>query len=114
MPDSSGTGSLTRDLKRRAMRTIFITALVCSVASLVGVLGLSAITIVPSTGAESWRWTTMATAAAFLAGWLGVAIWARRRMRLVAGVPTPPSWLVPTVVAVGAVYVLAVLLFTVG
>jgi hypothetical protein len=96
------------------MRAIFTTALVCSVASLVGVLGLSAMTIVPSPGAETWRWRMVATAAAFLAGWLGLAIWARRRIRLFGGVPAPPSWLGPTVVAAGAIYVLAVLLFAVG
>ncbi len=53
-------------------------------------------------------------AAAFLVGWLGLAIWARRKMRLSAGAPTLPTWLGRTLVAAGVVYVLVVLLFAVG
>jgi hypothetical protein len=103
-----------RDVKRRAMKAIFITASVCSVASLVGVVGLSAMSIVPSAGAEAWRWRMMLAVAAFLIAWLGLAIWARRQMRPSAGAVALPSWLGRGVVIAGALYVLVVLLFTVG
>jgi hypothetical protein len=75
---------------------------------------LSAMSIVPAAGAEAWRWRMMLAAAAFLIGWLGLAIWARRQMRPSAGAVTLSSWLGRTVVVVGALYVLVVLLFTVG
>jgi hypothetical protein len=96
------------------MRAICITASVCSVASLVAAVGLSAMSIVPSPGAEAWRWRTILAAVTFLVGWLGLAIWARRKMRLSVGAATLPTWLGRTLVAVGVVYVLLVLLFTVG
>jgi hypothetical protein len=96
------------------MRAIFITASVCSVASLVAAMGLSAMSIVPSPGAEAWRWRMILAAAAFLVGWLGVAIWARRQMRLSVGASMLPTWFGRTLVAAGVAYVLLVLLFTVG
>jgi len=96
------------------MKAILITASACSVASVIGVVGLSAMSIVPSSGAESWQWRIMLAAAAFLAGWLGLAIWARRQMRLSIGAAALPSWLARTVVVAGAFYVLVVLLFTFG
>jgi hypothetical protein len=101
-------------VNRRTMKAIFVTASICSVASLVGVVGLSAMSIVPSPGAESWRWRMMLAAAAFLVGWLGLAIWARRLMRPSVGTAALPSWLARTIVVAGAFYVLVVLLFTVG
>ena len=56
----------------------------------------------------------MLAAAAFLVGWLGLAIWARHEMRRSAGAVALPSWLRRTVVASCALYVLVVLLFAVG
>ena len=53
-------------------------------------------------------------AAAFLIVWLGLAVWARRKMHLSAGAPALPTWLGRTLVAAGVVYVLLVLLFTIG
>jgi hypothetical protein len=96
------------------MRAIFITASVSSVASLVAAVGFSAMSIVPSPGAEAWRWRMILAAAAFLIVWLGLAVWARRKMHLSAGAPALPTWLGRTLVAAGVVYVLLVLLFTIG
>jgi hypothetical protein len=96
------------------MKGIFIAASVCSVASLAGIVGLSAMSTMPSPGAEAWRWRMLLAAAAFLVGWLGLAIWARRQMRRSAGAATLPSWLGRTVVVTGALYVLVKLLYTIG
>ena len=96
------------------MKAVFITATVCSVASLIGALSASLVDIVPAAGAEAWRWRLILAVAAFLVGWLGLAIWARRRMRRSAGAPALPSWLRRTVVVAGALYVLVVLAFAVG
>jgi len=94
------------------MRAIFITALVCSVASLIGLLGFSAMDFAPEAGALRWR--MLLAAASFLIGWLGVAVWARRQLCLPPDAAAPPSWLRRTVVVAGALYVLLVLLFSVG
>jgi TRAP-type C4-dicarboxylate transport system permease small subunit len=96
------------------MRAILITASVCAVATLAGLLGLFGMDIVPSAGAAAWRLKMMLIGTAFFAGWLGLAVWAWRRSHRSPGPAAPPAWLNGAVVAAGAVYVLAVLLFTVG
>lgn len=94
------------------MIAIFITALVCSVASLIALLGFSVMDVAPEAGNLYWR--MLLATASFLIGWLGVAVWARRQLRLPAGAAPPPSWLRRTVVVAGVLYVLLVLLFSVG
>jgi hypothetical protein len=110
-PDAAHTLLKVRQL---TVRTIFATALVCSVASLIVVVGFASVSGVPSPGAEAWRWSMVIMAAAFLVGWLGLALWARHRIRLSAGAAAAPSWLGPSIVIAGALFVLVVLLFVVG
>jgi hypothetical protein len=96
------------------MRAIFITASVCSVASLIGLLGFSVMDIVSSPGDEVWRSGMMLAATAFLLAWLALAVWARRQTRRSAVPVALPPWLSLTVVVTGTLYVLVVLLFSVG
>lgn len=114
MPDALGAPCLSRDVKRRAMKAIFVTSLVCSFASLIGLLGFWIMDIVPSPGSEAWRLKMMLVATAFLLGWLGLGMWARGQSHRPAGPTALPSWLRGIVVVAGALYVLVVLLFTVG
>ena len=78
--------------------------------SVVAILGLSAMTVVPHSGAESWRSQMMFVAGVFFVGWLCLTFWARPRERAVS----PPHWLRGLLVLVGVVYMLGVLLFVVG
>jgi hypothetical protein len=93
------------------MKALFATSLVCSVASLFALAGLSAMTVAP--GAETWRMEMMLVVAVFMVAWLGLAVWAWRRLRTPAGAGVP-SWLGRTLVIAGALYALLVLLVWVG
>ena len=92
------------------MKALFITSLICVLMSLLAIFGFSAMTIVPSPGAESWRSQMMLVAGAIFVGWLCLAFWARPRQRTAS----PPQWLSRSLVVVGVIYVLGVLLFVVG
>ena len=92
------------------MTTIFVTSLVSALMSLIAIFGLSAMTIVPSHGAESWRSQMMLVASAFLVGWLCVAVWMRPRQNPVL----PPRWLRGLLVIAGVVYMLGILFFVLG
>ena len=105
---------MRRDVKRRAMRAVLITGSVCSVASLVGLVGISLMDFVPGPGVDALRLRLTLGATAFLLGWLGLSLWARTQMRLPTGAAAMPSWLRHVVVVAGAVYVLVVLALTVG
>jgi hypothetical protein len=94
------------------MKALLTTSRVCSVASLVGLLGLSAMSVAP--GAENWHRGMTATVAVFFAAWLGLAIWSRGQLRRSAGAATVPPWLRTAVVIAGVVYVLLGLLCAVG
>ena len=94
------------------MKALLTTSLVCSVASLLGLLGLSAMSVAP--GAEAWHWEMVAAVAVFFAGWLGLALWSRGQLRRSAGAATVPPWLRTAVVIAGVVYVLLGLLCAVG
>ena len=63
------------------MKAIFATASVSAIVSLLGLMGVSAMSIVPSPGAEDWRRTMMITVATVMVGWLGLAGWAWGQMR---------------------------------
>jgi hypothetical protein len=92
------------------MKTIFITSLISALMSLLAIFGLSAMTIVPRHGAESWRSQMMLVAGVFLVGWLCVAFWMRPRQRPAL----PPRWLRGLLVIVGIVYMLGILFFVLG
>ena len=99
-------------VKLRAMKTLFTTSLVCSVASLLGLVGLSAMSVAP--GAEVWRWGMMFTLLVFLIAWLRLVFWARGRLRGSPGGSSLPTWLSRSLVVGGVVYVLLVLLCSFG
>ena len=94
------------------MRAMLTTSLVCSVASLLGLLGLSAMSVAP--GAEAGHWGMMLGFMVFLLAWLGLAIWSRGQLQRSAEAVTVPTWLRRAVVIGGAVYVLLILLCAVG
>ena len=102
---------MSHSVKPRAMKALFTASLVCSVASLSSLVGLSAMTVVP--GAETWRRGMILMVAAFMVAWLGLAVWTWRRLRAPGGVAVP-SWLARTLVILGAVYALLVLLVSLG
>lgn len=94
------------------MKALLTTSLVCSAASLLGLLGLSAMSVAP--GTEAWHLEMMATVAVFFAAWFGLAVWCRGQLRRSAGAVVMPAPLRTAVVIGGVVYVLLVLLCAVG
>jgi hypothetical protein len=91
------------------MRALFIMPLICALMSLVAIFGLSAMTIVPHTGAESSRGHMIFAAGAFCVAWLCLAVWLRARSQA-----SLPRWFSRLLVAVSIFYVLAVLFFVIG
>jgi hypothetical protein len=95
------------------MRTLFIMSLVCAVMSLLAIFGLSAMTVVPRTGAETARAQMMLVAGVFLVAWLGLAFWVRARQRA-ASQSLPPLWLRRLLVCVSVVYLLGAFFLVIG
>jgi hypothetical protein len=95
------------------MKATFAMSLVSALLSLLAVLGLSAMTIVPGAGAESFRATTMIVVGVFFVAWLSVAFWARPRQRTESGAIIP-RWLSRLLVVVSAVYSFLIILFVLG
>jgi hypothetical protein len=95
------------------MKAIFTMSLVSALLSLLGILGLSAMTIAPGARAEGFRATTMIVGGVFLVAWLGLAFWARPRQRTESGAHIP-LWLSRLLVVVGAVYSFVIILFVLG
>ena len=94
------------------MKGVLVISLLCSFVSLAGLLTMSAMSVVP--GAEEWRWGMMVAVTVLMISWSGLALWARRRLKLSVTVATLPSWLGSTIIIVGTVYVLLVLLCSFG
>jgi hypothetical protein len=92
------------------MKSLFVTSMFCAVASLLAIVGLSAVTIVPGPGAEGERTKIMITAGAFFIGWLAFGNWIHRNQRRIVW----PPWLSRMLVAVGILYCVGVLLLTLG
>jgi hypothetical protein len=93
------------------MKAILTTSMGCSAVSLLGLLGVSAMSVAP--GAEVLRWGMVLTVGVFFVGWLVLALWARRRLRL-ARDAVISSGLRTAVLTAGIVYVLLVLLCSFG
>jgi len=102
---------LSRSVKRRTMKPLFATSLLCSAASLFALVGLSAVTVAP--GAETWRMGIMLTVAVVMAAWLGLAGWIWPRLRGPAGAAIS-RLLGRALVFAGVVYALLVLLCSFG
>ena len=95
------------------MKPIFLMSLACAQMSLLATYGLSAVSVVPGSGAERLRDPMLIAAGAFAVGWLAVAFWARARQR--AGAPSlSPPWLRRVVIGVSVVYLLGVFLLAFG
>jgi hypothetical protein len=95
------------------MRALFITSLLCGIMSLLALVAVSAMTVVPSPGAEHSRSILMTIAGVFVLGWFGLSIWVRRRTSGVSQ-PLPPLWLTHSLICVGLVYLCAIIVFVVG
>jgi hypothetical protein len=95
------------------MRAVFFMSLVSGLLSLLAVLALSAITIVPRPGAETFRAAAIGVGATFFFVWLAVAFWARKRWRAEVSHPVPP-WLRRVLLGVSAVYSLIIVLGILG
>jgi len=91
------------------MRAVFSMSLASALLSLLAVLALSAITIVPRPGAETFRASAMGVGAIFFFVWLVLALWARKRWRAEASNPAP-VWLRRVLLGVSVVYCLALIL----
>jgi hypothetical protein len=94
------------------MEAILTTSIVCSAVSLLGLLGLPAISVAP--GAEGLRCGMMLAVALILAAWVRLGFWARRRMRASAGAAPVPTRFRTAIIVGGVVYVLLVLLCSFG
>ncbi|MCE9518808.1 MAG: hypothetical protein K8R87_04495 [Verrucomicrobia bacterium] len=90
-------------------RALFIMPLICALMSLLAIFGLSAMTIVPSAGAESFRGHMIFAAGALCVVWLCLAFWLRARSQA-----SLPSWFSPILVVVSIFYVLGVFVFVIG
>ncbi len=74
------------------MKAVFSMSLASALLSLLAVLALSAITIVPRSGAASFRVFAMEVGFVVFFVWLGVAFWAMKRWRAETCHPAP-VWL---------------------
>lgn len=95
------------------MKAVFWMSLVSALLSLLAVLALSAITIVPRPGAETFRGAAMAIGTSFFFVWLAVAFWARKRGRAEASNPVP-RWPRRVLLGLSGVYCLIVILGILG
>ena len=74
-------------VKRYTMKTILTISGICLVMSLLGLLTLSTMSVAP--GGEAWRGGLLSAHALFFAGWLALALWAKRRVRVEHGASSP-------------------------
>ena len=94
------------------MKVVVTTSFACAAASLLGLLGLSAVTVAPEH--RNLRFALMLLVGLLLAAWLRLAFWARALRSSLAG-PAAMSQRLRTVVVVGGVvYILFILLCSVG
>jgi hypothetical protein len=91
------------------MKILLIMPLICALMSLLGIFGLSAMTIVPRPGVESFRGHMILAAGAFCVGWLCLVFWLRTRSQT-----SLPIWFRRLLVVVSIFYVLAVFVFAIG
>jgi hypothetical protein len=70
------------------MKSLLIMSLICALVSVLAIFAPSAMTIVPHSGAESFREQMIFAAGAFCIAWLCLAFWLRAR-----SLASLPSWL---------------------
>jgi hypothetical protein len=88
-------------------------SLACAFVSLLAVFGLSAMTVVPGTGAERLRGLVIIMAGAFAVAWFSLAFWVQARQRMAAP-SLPPQWLRRLLVCASVVYLLGIFLLVIG
>ena len=98
-------------VKRYAMKTMLTISGICLVMSLLGLLTLSTMSVAPS--GEAWRRGLLSAHALFFAGWLALALWAKRRVRVDAEAKASTR-VTTAVLALGVVYVVLVVLCSIG
>lgn len=91
------------------MKRLFIMPLICAFISLLAIFGLSAMTVVPGSGAESYHRNMIFAASGFCVIWLGLAFWLRARSQA-----SLPGWVRQLVLIASIFYVLGVLLSVMG
>ncbi len=94
------------------MKAVLGTSIACSAASLIGIAGLSAMSVVPAAEARRRQW--MVVVSALLVAWLLLSIWAGWRLRSPGKADPFPACFEKGLAVFGVLYVIAVLLFTVG
>jgi hypothetical protein len=94
------------------MKAVVTTSFACAAASLIGVIGLSAVTVAPEQ--ETIHLALILLVGLLLAAWLRLAFWARARLRSSLPGPAMSQRLRTVVVIGGVVYILFVLLCSVG
>lgn len=94
------------------MKTVLSMSIACSAASLLGLLGLSLISVAPEL--EARRLAAMLLVGILLATWLRLAFWAGARLGESAGSAVPSARLRTAVVTGGMAYLLLILLCSFG
>jgi hypothetical protein len=93
------------------MKAIYTISTACAGVSLLGLVGLSAMSVAPSGAA--WHTGMMLAVAVFLVGWGALAFWARRQLRLSRGTAFPPTAKTALITG-GVIYMLLVLLCSIA
>ncbi len=93
------------------MRTVFTTSMACAAVSLLGLLGLSGMSVAP--GGEAWRSSMILAVGVFLVAWATLAFWAKRQLRLARSTAFPAG-AKAAVITGGVLYVLLVVICSVG
>ncbi len=93
------------------MKTIRSTSIACAGFSLLGLVGLSAMDVAPE--GEAWHGGMALGIGAFLVGWIAVALWSNRKLRL-SPAGALSSRAKTAVVSCGVVYIILMFLFTFG
>ncbi len=94
------------------MKAVVTTSFACAAASLLGLLGLSVVSIAPEQ--ENMRLALLVLVGLFLAAWLRLAFWARTRLGSCLSGTAMSRRLRSLVVVGGVVYILLVLLCSLG
>jgi len=94
------------------MKSVLAISIACSAASLLGLLGLSVISVAPEL--ETRRWVMALFVGILLAVWLRLAFWARARLRASAGSAVASARLRTAVVIGGVFYLFLILLCSFG
>ena len=94
------------------MKAVLSISIACTVASLLGLLGLSAMSVAPA--AENWHLGMMLLAGILMLAWLRFAFWIRTRLHMSPADAGISRRLKTMVVVGGLAYIVFVLLCSLG